>query len=50
MTAGAGEAAWELYGALLQDRPKPYVYRAGTWGPAEADELLQSSRTEWWTR
>lgn len=44
------EASWELYEPLLEDPPKPHFYPAGTWGPAEADALLESDGVEWWTR
>ncbi|NPV46253.1 MAG: glucose-6-phosphate dehydrogenase [Armatimonadetes bacterium] len=33
-------AAWRLLTPLLEMRPRPYPYAAGTWGPREADSLL----------
>jgi len=47
--ADEAEAAWELYTPLLEDRPEPRSYAAGTWGPAEASELLRSDGVEWST-
>jgi len=43
------EAAWRLYTPLLENRPKPYLYTAGSWGPAEADQLLESEGAQWQT-
>lgn len=43
------EAAWRLYSPLLEKRPTPCLYEAGTWGPAEADQLLESDGAQWQT-
>ncbi len=43
--ADAVEAAWALYDPLLKKRPPVYPYPAGTWGPPEADRLLDGR--EW---
>ena len=32
--------AWEIVQPVLDDPPPLYDYRAGTWGPKEADELI----------
>jgi glucose-6-phosphate 1-dehydrogenase len=39
--ADAVEQAWALYTLLLEKRPPVYAYAAGTWGPPEAERLLQ---------
>jgi glucose-6-phosphate 1-dehydrogenase len=44
------EAAWQLYTSLLEAKPKPRPYVAGTWGPSEADQLLESDGRQWRTR
>jgi glucose-6-phosphate 1-dehydrogenase len=46
------EAAWEVIDPLLEyfERKPPSElpqYTEGTWGPAEADELLERSGTRW---
>lgn len=41
------EEAWRLYAPLLVDRPEVYPYRAGTWGPQEADALLGREGRSW---
>ncbi len=43
------EAAWRLYTPLLQRKPAPLGYAAGTWGPAEADRLLDGEGAGWRT-
>lgn len=35
------EEAWRLYDPVLTGRPPVHFYDAGTWGPAEADRLLE---------
>jgi glucose-6-phosphate 1-dehydrogenase len=44
------EAAWTIFDPVLQEwdhaRDVPF-YRAGTWGPKEADELLASEGRRW---
>jgi glucose-6-phosphate 1-dehydrogenase len=34
------ERAWEIVDPVLKDPPPVSLYRAGTWGPPEADELI----------
>lgn len=51
--ADRSELAWELLDPVLgywesPQRPRLLLYDPGTWGPAEADELLGSERT--WLR
>jgi len=46
------EAAWKIVGNILRvtesaDAPPPHPYRAGTWGPKEADELLRREGRAW---
>ena len=36
------EEAWRIVQPLLDAPPETRLYRAGTWGPPEADELLPS--------
>jgi glucose-6-phosphate 1-dehydrogenase len=43
--ADAVEAAWALYDPLLRGRPPTHSYAAGTWGPPEAEKLLEGR--EW---
>jgi glucose-6-phosphate 1-dehydrogenase len=48
------EAAWEFVTPILEswehsrDRFLP-EYRAGTWGPLEADKLIEADGREWRT-
>jgi glucose-6-phosphate 1-dehydrogenase len=46
------EAAWKLVSGILQvtespDRPPPFRYPAGSWGPSEADALLGADGRAW---
>jgi len=41
------EDSWQLYTPLLQHRPPLYPYAAGSWGPAEADELMLGVAPGW---
>ena len=46
------EAAWRVIDPLLQywesNKPKRMpTYAAGSWGPREADELIEEDKTEW---
>jgi len=41
------EAAWEIYSALMEHRPKVHPYPAGTEGPVEADRLATSVGARW---
>lgn len=43
------EAAWGLYMPLLQKRPDPVAYPAGSWGPEEARTLLGDTDIDWAT-
>lgn len=42
------EASWELYMPLLSDRQEVYKYASGTWGPVEAEQLLDGEK--WCTK
>jgi glucose-6-phosphate 1-dehydrogenase len=35
------EAAWRIVEPVLQQRTPLYIYEPGTWGPKEADDLLE---------
>ncbi|MBE0712248.1 MAG: glucose-6-phosphate dehydrogenase, partial [Candidatus Aminicenantes bacterium] len=41
------EYSWGLYTPLLEKRPSLSLYRAGSWGPAEADALLERDGHRW---
>lgn len=41
------EAQWAFIDPLAKMRDKPTVYIPGTWGPKEADELIQADGREW---
>lgn len=41
------EAAWKLYSPLLEKGRSPAGYEAGTWGPAEADDLPARDGLGW---
>ncbi|MCK5628822.1 glucose-6-phosphate dehydrogenase (NADP(+)), partial [Candidatus Bathyarchaeota archaeon] len=41
------EKAWKIYNSLLRNLGNPYPYPAGTWGPSEADKLLEKQGTKW---
>ncbi len=45
--AEEAEASWELFDPLLQERPSPRLYRAGTWGPEAADRLIRRDGHGW---
>jgi glucose-6-phosphate 1-dehydrogenase len=38
----AVEAAWEVVDRVLEEHPPALPYRPGTWGPAEAEELVKA--------
>ncbi len=40
-------ASWCLYDPLLDYRPEPHRYDAGTWGPAAADQALALGGNAW---
>jgi glucose-6-phosphate 1-dehydrogenase len=55
MRADEVEAAWRIVTPILrhwQTTPAPQFpnYKAGTWGPKEADELLKRDGKEWLTK
>ena len=41
------DASWRLYGPLLDYRPEPHRYEAGTWGPAAMDQGLALGGKAW---
>ncbi|MEZ6097762.1 MAG: glucose-6-phosphate dehydrogenase [Pirellulaceae bacterium] len=43
------EASWRLYTPLLDNRAERSLYTAGTWGPAEADRLIEPCGAQWQT-
>ncbi len=47
VTADFTETAWRLYDPLLAGKREPVFYTAGTWGPTEADQLLERNEHRW---
>ncbi|MEK7617325.1 MAG: glucose-6-phosphate dehydrogenase [Patescibacteria group bacterium] len=41
------EAQWAFIDPLAKVRAKPHIYKVGTWGPKEADELLEADGRVW---
>ena len=43
------ENAWKLFDVLIEafKGTKPFEYNAGTWGPAEADRLIEKDGRKW---
>ena len=41
------EAAWKLFTPILDNTLAVSFYAAGSWGPKEADELLQRNGQKW---
>jgi glucose-6-phosphate 1-dehydrogenase len=41
------EASWRIYDPILDYRPVPHRYEAGTWGPGAADRDLTLGDTKW---
>lgn len=41
------EAQWEFIDALLKRKPKPIIYKPGSWGPKKADEMLAEDGRVW---
>ncbi len=46
------EAAWRIVGNILKvtenpESPAPFAYEAGTWGPPQADQLLEQDGRNW---
>ncbi|MGK7312913.1 MAG: glucose-6-phosphate dehydrogenase [Candidatus Longimicrobiales bacterium M2_2A_002] len=46
--ADEAEAAWRLYDPLLEHKPEPLPYWAGSWGPDEADRLMEGDEVGGW--
>ena len=47
VTADFTETAWRLYDPLLANKRESAIYTAGTWGPSEADQLLERNGHRW---
>lgn len=47
VTAEFTETAWRLYDPLLSGDRAVHFYTAGSWGPREADELVERSGHQW---
>lgn len=47
VTADFTETAWRLYDPLLASKRESVIYTAGTWGPSEADQLLERNGHRW---
>lgn len=41
------EAQWAFIDPLVSSRGKPSTYKAGSWGPKEADELIEEDGKAW---
>lgn len=41
------EAQWAFIDPLVKMRDKPYIYKAGSWGPKAADKLLEEDGRSW---
>jgi glucose-6-phosphate 1-dehydrogenase len=41
------EASWKFVDTLLEAREQPVIYRPGSWGPEEADNLIKRDGREW---
>lgn len=41
------EAEWAFFDLLNEARTKPIIYEPGTWGPEQADKLLQEDGRAW---
>jgi len=41
------EAAWRAYAPIIEGPPSPHAYRAGTWGPKEAEHLAVGDPMLW---
>jgi glucose-6-phosphate 1-dehydrogenase len=44
------EASWRLYDPLVEHRPEPIRYAAGTWGPPEMDQSVPLGGDDWMHR
>ena len=47
VSADFTETAWRLYAPLLTGEKALHFYTAGTWGPSEADALLEKNGHRW---
>jgi glucose-6-phosphate 1-dehydrogenase len=45
--ADEAEASWQFYTPLLEKKPKPHPYAAGTCGPKAADKLGEACGSNW---
>jgi glucose-6-phosphate 1-dehydrogenase len=41
------EASWKLYTPIIEHKPRVYPYRAGSWGPFDADRLVKQEGQVW---
>lgn len=41
------EAQWAFVDPLVSKRGKPIIYEPGSWGPKEADKLLEEDGRSW---
>lgn len=41
------EAEWRFIDPLANTRKKPFVYKPGSWGPKQADELIETDGRSW---
>ncbi len=41
------EAQWTFIDPLVSNKPKPFMYKGGTWGPREAFDLIEKDGREW---
>ena len=41
------EAQWSFVDPLAQTRGKPHLYNVGSWGPKEADRLIEEDSRSW---
>jgi glucose-6-phosphate 1-dehydrogenase len=47
VSADFTETAWRLYDPVLAGKHEPSLYTAGTWGPVEAEQLLERYGHRW---
>ena len=47
VSADFTETAWRLYAPLLTGEKSGHFYTAGSWGPSEADALLEMNGHRW---
>lgn len=41
------EASWKFIDTLIEARKTPHEYKPGSWGPKEADELIENDGRKW---